>query len=228
MMSATTGSPIQPRARRAEGDAELDGGEEVVEVLLEAADGACSEDILGDELLDAGFADADESELGGDEEAVGEDEERDGDGAKEEEAGHWLGASGGRVSWGCVEWCEKRGFRHILMIIDRTAGLGIVYTFRYILEVELEFTWDEVKNKSNVAKHGVEFETARLVFDDPHVVIEQDREVDDEPRWQAIGRANENLVLLVAHVVLDSEDLIHIISARRAAPQERRRYEKNN
>ena len=59
----------------AEGDAELDGGEKVVEVLLEAADGARSEDVLGDELLDAGFADADQGELGGHKEAVGQDEQ---------------------------------------------------------------------------------------------------------------------------------------------------------
>ena len=77
----------------AEGDSELDGGEEVVEVLLEAADGACSEDVLSDELLDAGFADADQGKLGGDEEAVGEDEQGHRDGAKEEQAGHCLGAS---------------------------------------------------------------------------------------------------------------------------------------
>ncbi len=107
----------------AEGDAELDGGEEVVEVLLEAADGACSEDILGDELLDAGFADADEGELGSDEEAVGEDEQGHRDGAKEEQAGHWLGASWKVESERCGEEREKPGFRHMTMIIDGRLGL---------------------------------------------------------------------------------------------------------
>jgi uncharacterized protein len=93
---------------------------------------------------------------------------------------------------------------------------------------DLEFTWDVAKNLRNLVKHGVDFETARLVFSDPQVVTEQDREVDDEPRWQAIGRAGEDLILLVAHVFFESEDCVHIISARRATPHERRRYEKNN
>ena len=74
----------------AEGDAELDGGEEVVEVLLEAADGACSEDFLGDELLDAGFADADQGEFRRDKEAVGQNEQGHRDSPKEEQAGHWF------------------------------------------------------------------------------------------------------------------------------------------
>jgi uncharacterized DUF497 family protein len=92
----------------------------------------------------------------------------------------------------------------------------------------LEFTWDETKNKSNVAKHGVEFETARLVFNDPHFVTEQDREMDGEPRWQTIGIVEGTQILLVAHLTFESEDAVHIISARRATPQERRRYAKNN
>jgi uncharacterized protein len=92
----------------------------------------------------------------------------------------------------------------------------------------LEYTWDPVKNKSNVAKHGVEFETARLVFNDPRSVTEQDREVDGEPRWRTIGMVEGTLMLLVAHLTFDSEDAIHIISARRATPQERRKYAKDN
>ena len=54
----------------AEGDAELDGGEEFVKVFLEAADGAGSEDILGDEMLDASLANADEGEFGRHKEAA--------------------------------------------------------------------------------------------------------------------------------------------------------------
>ena len=64
-------------SERAERDAELDGGEEVVQVLLEALDGAGAGDAERDELLKAGVAHADEGELGGDEEAVSEDERDD-------------------------------------------------------------------------------------------------------------------------------------------------------
>ena len=109
----------------AEGDAELDGGEEVVEVLLEAADGAGSEDVLGDELLDAGLADADQGEFRGDEEAVGQDEQGHRDSPKEEQAGHWLGASCVVESEGYREEREKPGFRHVEMIIDWPSPMRI-------------------------------------------------------------------------------------------------------
>jgi uncharacterized DUF497 family protein len=92
----------------------------------------------------------------------------------------------------------------------------------------LKFTWDEVKNRSNIAKHGIDFETARRVFNDPQLLTEQDREVDDEPRWQTIGTADGIRILLVAHVTFESEEIIHIISARKATPHERRRYAKNH
>jgi len=92
----------------------------------------------------------------------------------------------------------------------------------------LEFTWDEAKNRKNVAKHGVDFETARLVFNDPLLLTEQDREVDGEPRWQTIGLVKGTQLLLVAHLIFDLEETIHIISARKATPPERVKYAKNN
>jgi len=64
------------------------------------------------------------------------------------------------------------------------------------------------------------------VFEDPNVVIEQDREVDEEPRWQAIGIVNGTHMLLVAYVDFDLEEAIHIISARKATPHERRNMQR--
>jgi len=52
----------------------------------------------------------------------------------------------------------------------------------------------------------------------------QDREVDGEPRWQTIGMVNGVLVMIVAHTVDEDEQLIRIISARKATPWERRVY----
>jgi hypothetical protein len=88
------------------------------------------------------------------------------------------------------------------------------------------FTWDERKNRANRRKHGVGFETAALVFGDPSVLFEQDREVEGEPRWQAIGRVGEQTLLLVAHAYEedDGEEAIRIISARRAAARESEVY----
>lgn len=53
------------------------------------------------------------------------------------------------------------------------------------------YQWDAVKAASNLRKHGVSFEEAVEVFDDPLVEIEQDRIVDGEQRWQATGMSRE-------------------------------------
>ena len=88
-------------------------------------------------------------------------------------------------------------------------------------------SWDDAKNASNRRKHGVSFEAAALVFDDPAHLTLQDRIEAGESRWQTIGRASETVLLLVAHTWQDAEDGEHlrIISARRATKLERKIYE---
>jgi uncharacterized protein len=90
----------------------------------------------------------------------------------------------------------------------------------------LHFTWDERKNRENQRKHEISFETAILVFDDPYHVSTQDREVEGELRWQTIGMVKGIQILVVAHTVLDADDeeVVRIISARKATPQERSIY----
>ena len=51
----------------------------------------------------------------------------------------------------------------------------------------VRFIWDEEKNRRNVAKHRVSFETAALVFEDPNALSIQDRFADGEQRWQTAG-----------------------------------------
>ncbi len=53
------------------------------------------------------------------------------------------------------------------------------------------FEWDEEKNRANLAKHKISFETAKSVFDDPFALSIQDRFVDDEERWQTSGMIDE-------------------------------------
>lgn len=80
----------------------------------------------------------------------------------------------------------------------------------------------------NLKKHGIGFDEASLVFDDPFCLSEQDRIEDGEERWQTIGSVAGCLLLLVAHTFhLEDEDVVvvRIISARRADKNERRRYE---
>ena len=93
----------------------------------------------------------------------------------------------------------------------------------------MRFEWDSENNRINQLKHGgIGFETAALVFDDPHAIFRKDRIVAGEQRWHAIG-AIEGAVLLVVHVYRmedenDEEETIRIISAREANERERRGY----
>ena len=92
------------------------------------------------------------------------------------------------------------------------------------------FEWDAVKAASNLSKHKVSFETATRVFADPFLLTQQDRIENGEQRWQSIGMVDGQLVLLVAHTFGEDDDgteVLRIISARRADPKERKRYEKN-
>lgn len=91
----------------------------------------------------------------------------------------------------------------------------------------MKFTWDNNKNAINKAKHGISFDTAKLVFDDPFHISIQDRHENGEERWQTLGLINNQIVLLVAHTIYQENhtEAIRIISARKATKQERSRYE---
>jgi uncharacterized DUF497 family protein len=94
--------------------------------------------------------------------------------------------------------------------------------------VERYFEWDEKKAEINCRKHGIQFEEAALVFDDPLSISEQDRIENGEKRWRTIGLAGGCLLLLVAHTVQFEDgdmEVIRIISARRVNRKERRDYE---
>jgi uncharacterized protein len=94
----------------------------------------------------------------------------------------------------------------------------------------LHFEWDEVKNQSNVRKHGVDFDSATRVFDDPDHVMQQDSIENGELRWQTIGYVEGVALLLIAHTWVDvaGEEHIRIISARKAVKQERKLYEQQH
>ncbi len=99
-----------------------------------------------------------------------------------------------------------------------------MYIQNSIYEWNVEFTWDQRKNRANQRKHHISFETAVLVFDDPFHISVQDREVEGEARWQTLGMVNDVLVLLVAHTVDEEAEVIRILSARKATRRERDIY----
>ncbi len=52
----------------------------------------------------------------------------------------------------------------------------------------LLFQWDAGKAASNKRKHGIAFEEAMLVFEDPYALFEEDRVVEGETRWLTLGQ----------------------------------------
>lgn len=94
----------------------------------------------------------------------------------------------------------------------------------------LRYEWDEEKNKVNQRKHGIDFETAELVFDDPFCVTFIERISGGEERWHAIGSIENIIVIVVVHTYRqdDSDEVIRIVSARRATRHERKLYVQAN
>ncbi|EUB96191.1 protein of unknown function DUF497 [Rhizobium sp. CF080] len=89
------------------------------------------------------------------------------------------------------------------------------------------FEWDPQKARINKAKHGVSFELAEHIWDDPLHMIIPDTVYDGEERWLAIGSVGPVAVLVAAHVYRDDDlgEVVRIISARKATAHERRHYE---
>jgi uncharacterized DUF497 family protein len=85
------------------------------------------------------------------------------------------------------------------------------------------FEWSKQKANANLRKHGVSFEEAATVFDDPLVQLGVDWE-HGESREIAIGMSRRERVLFTVWVEL-RDDVIRIISARKAEAHERQQYE---
>ena len=93
---------------------------------------------------------------------------------------------------------------------------------------DIEFEWSVAKAKNNLKKHGVSFEEAETVFEDPHAYTQEDElHSDHESREVIIGYSDRKRLLMVSFIQL-AEWLVRIISSRRATPRERRVYEEED
>jgi uncharacterized protein len=93
----------------------------------------------------------------------------------------------------------------------------------------VRWIWDPAKAAANRVKHGLSFETAVLVFDDPLHASKPDPHPDGN-RWHTIGLVGATL-LLVVHTWPEehADELVsRIISARKATARERKAYEEGN
>ena len=98
-------------------------------------------------------------------------------------------------------------------------GMDIYYTLN-----GMAFIWNAKKASANLGKHdGITFEQAASVFFDPFFRLSEAGR-NDEAREAIIGGDASGRLLFVVHVEIDNE-LIRIISARRATHEERRGYE---
>ena len=90
--------------------------------------------------------------------------------------------------------------------------------------MELEFQWDNRKAKENMRRHKVSFEEAMTVFSDfLSLTIPDPLHSEKEERLIIIGYSEKQRLLVVVHT--ERGDVIRIISARQATPQERKTYE---
>ena len=93
----------------------------------------------------------------------------------------------------------------------------------------MRFEWDQEKNKINQDKHGISFEEAKEVFEDPLQISKLDYRFNYfEERWITVGSTSKHKVLVVANLFFsdDGEEIIRIINARKANKNERAYYEK--
>ena len=88
----------------------------------------------------------------------------------------------------------------------------------------MKFEWDEDKNESNIQKHGLDFADAEDIFQSFMLVALDTRFDYDEDRYVGIGLLRNNVVVVVYTELED--DVIRIISLRKAVKRERLKYEK--
>jgi uncharacterized protein len=91
----------------------------------------------------------------------------------------------------------------------------------------MHFEWDSDKDGLNLKKHGISFEQAQLVFNDPlSISIPDTAHSNDEERWITIGQAGSVYLLVIIHTYRDTrdEEVIRLISARKATAKERKQY----
>ena len=90
----------------------------------------------------------------------------------------------------------------------------------------MKFAWDVNKAAANKKKHGVSFEEAQTVFDDADALRIYDPDhSEDEDRFVLLGFSSILRILVVCHCYRENDDLIRIISARKATKREAQTYE---
>ena len=94
---------------------------------------------------------------------------------------------------------------------------------------EIKFIWDENKNQINKDKHRLSFEEAKTVFYDMEAIVFDDPEhSQEEERFLILGFSEKARLCIVSHCYRENDEVIRIISARRATKNEEKYYNKEN
>ena len=90
---------------------------------------------------------------------------------------------------------------------------------------ELRFEWHSTKSAVNAKKHGISFDEAKSVFSDENAKLISDPDhSDDEDRFLLLGISVRVRTLVVCHCYRGDDNIIRIISARKATTSERKIY----
>ena len=90
---------------------------------------------------------------------------------------------------------------------------------------EIEFIWDENKNLINIKKHGISFSEAATVFYDTEAIVFDDLDHSEtEDRFLILGLSQNERLCIVSHCYRGNDDIIRIISARKATKKEAATY----
>lgn len=93
----------------------------------------------------------------------------------------------------------------------------------------LQFEWDNNKEQINIEKHGVTFNEASTVFADENAILFDDPDHStEEERFILLGMSNHAKILIVCHCYRSADEIIRIISARKATKAEAAQYSEFN
>jgi len=94
---------------------------------------------------------------------------------------------------------------------------------------KVRFQWDSLKNSANINKHKVSFEEAKSVFFDENArLISDHKHSGDEERYIILGLSNKLRLLVVVHTYKENDEIIRLISARKATKSESKYYHEVN
>lgn len=89
----------------------------------------------------------------------------------------------------------------------------------------IKFEWDTKKAQINIEKHGISFNEASTVFADEDAILFDDPEHSiEEERFMLLGMSSQAKMLIVCHCYRGTDDIIRIISARKATKSEAKQY----